>query len=258
MQILASNKTLYMAFVDLEKAFDSVPRRVIWWAHRKLGINEWMVWFIQSMYEKARSRVCVDCNLSEEFSVKAGLQQGFCLSPLVFITVLEALSQEFHAGCPWENLYADDLVIITESLEELQQKLISWKTNIEEKGLRVNMGKTKVLMSGLGLSVLQKSSKDPCGVCLKGVGTNFIFCGGCVRWIHKNCSGIPSRLKSDASFMCKRIGQDRPRDGRLMTEVTLGQEKLEVVPSFCYLGDCLSSGGGHELTSIKRYHVAWG
>ena len=37
--------------------------------------------------------------------------------PLLFITVLEALSHEFHTGCPWENLYADDLVIISESLE---------------------------------------------------------------------------------------------------------------------------------------------
>ena len=45
------------------------------------------------------------------------------------------------------------------------------------KGLRVNVDKTKVLMSGLGLDVLQKSSKDPCGMCLKGVLTNSIFCG---------------------------------------------------------------------------------
>ena len=88
-----------------------------------------------------------DCNLSEEFSVKVGVHQGFCLSPLLFIMVLEALSQEFRTECPWENLYGDDLVIITESLEELQQKLILWKTNMERKGLRVNMGKTNVLTS---------------------------------------------------------------------------------------------------------------
>ena len=77
------------------------------------------------------------------------------------------------------SLSDDDLVIITESLEELQEKLILWKTNMEGEGRRVNMGKTKVLLSGHGLDVLQMFVKDPCGVCLKGVGTHCISCGGC-------------------------------------------------------------------------------
>ena len=43
---LAANKGLYMAFVDLEKAFHRVPRKVIWWALRKLGVEEWIVWLV--------------------------------------------------------------------------------------------------------------------------------------------------------------------------------------------------------------------
>ena len=46
---LAANKRLYMAFVDLEKAFDQVPRKVIWWALRKLGVEEWIVQLVQGM-----------------------------------------------------------------------------------------------------------------------------------------------------------------------------------------------------------------
>ena len=49
---LAAIKSLYMAFVDLEKAFDRVPRRVIWWSLRKLGCEEWLVTLVQGMYEK--------------------------------------------------------------------------------------------------------------------------------------------------------------------------------------------------------------
>ena len=50
---------------------------------------------------------------SEEFEVKVGVHQGSVLSPLLFIIVLKALSREFRSGVPWEDLYADDLVIIS-------------------------------------------------------------------------------------------------------------------------------------------------
>ena len=53
---LAANKRLYMAFIDLEKAFNRVPRKVIWWALRKLGVKEWIVQLVQGMYANARSR----------------------------------------------------------------------------------------------------------------------------------------------------------------------------------------------------------
>ena len=54
-----------MAFVDLEKAFDRVPRKVIWWALRKLGVEEWIVRLVQGMYANARSRVRVCEGYSE-------------------------------------------------------------------------------------------------------------------------------------------------------------------------------------------------
>ena len=89
---LAANKRLYMAFVDLEKAFDRVPRKVIWWALRKLGVEEWIVRLVQGMYANERSRVRVGEGYSEEFEVKVGVHQGSVFSPLLFIIVLEALS----------------------------------------------------------------------------------------------------------------------------------------------------------------------
>ena len=80
-----------MAFVDLEKAFDRVPRKVIWWALRKLGVEEWIVRLVQGMYANVRSRVHVGEGYSEEFEVNVGVHQGSVLSPLLFIIVLEAL-----------------------------------------------------------------------------------------------------------------------------------------------------------------------
>ena len=120
---LAKNKKLYSAFVDLEKAFDRVPRKVIWWAMRKLGIEEWIVRFVQAMYNNTRSRVRVNNTYNDEFGVKVGVHQGSVLSPLLFVIVLEALSCEFRTGTPWELLYADDLVISAETEEGLKMKL---------------------------------------------------------------------------------------------------------------------------------------
>ena len=54
---LAVNKTLYVAFIDLEKAFDRLPQKVIWWVLRKLGVEEWIVGLVQGMYANVRSRV---------------------------------------------------------------------------------------------------------------------------------------------------------------------------------------------------------
>ena len=77
----AINKTLCMAFVDLEKAFDCVPRRVILWALCKLGIDEWLVRLIQSMYENARSRVRVVCNLVKSSVWKWAFTKALAWTP---------------------------------------------------------------------------------------------------------------------------------------------------------------------------------
>ena len=84
----------------------------------KLGVDEWIVHLVQGMYFNARSGVRIGEGYSEEFEVKVGVHQGSVLRPLLFIIALEALSREFRCGVPCEDLYADDLVIIAESLEE--------------------------------------------------------------------------------------------------------------------------------------------
>ena len=72
----AIGKQLYMCFVNLEKAFVIVPRKVLEWALRKKGIAEVLVRSVMSLYEGAKTRVGVDSEFSEEFEVKVGMQQG--------------------------------------------------------------------------------------------------------------------------------------------------------------------------------------
>ena len=56
---LVAGKLVYLAFIDLEKAFDKVPREVIWWSMRKLKLDEWLVRIVQSIYKEVRSRMRV-------------------------------------------------------------------------------------------------------------------------------------------------------------------------------------------------------
>jgi len=69
----AKGKKLYFGFVDLEKAFDRVPREVIRWAMRKLGVEEWLVSAVMSMYTGAKTVVRTVYGNSNGFEVKVGM-----------------------------------------------------------------------------------------------------------------------------------------------------------------------------------------
>ena len=112
-------KKLYFGFVDLEKAFDRVPREVISWAMPKLGVEEWLVSAVMSMYIGAKTVVRTVYGNNKGFEVKVGMHQGSGLSPLLFVIVMEAISSEFRVALPWQLLHADDLAVIAETEEEL-------------------------------------------------------------------------------------------------------------------------------------------
>ena len=76
------NKKLYMCFVDLEKVFDSVPRRVLQWALRK-KLPKILVKAVTSLYEGSQTKVKVESEFSEKFDVAVGVHQGSVLSPLL-------------------------------------------------------------------------------------------------------------------------------------------------------------------------------
>jgi len=124
--------------LDLEKAFDGVPKELIRWAMRKLGVEEWLVFAVLSMYTGAKTVVRTVYGNSICFEVKVSIQQGSALRPLLFVIVMEALSKEFRVALPWELLNADDLVVMAETEDDLIKRLSEWKDNTKNKGMRVS------------------------------------------------------------------------------------------------------------------------
>ena len=254
------NKELYFAFIDLEKAFDRVPRDIMRWALRKAGVEEWLVQAVMSLYRNPRTCIKIQEVFSGEFEVGVGVHQGSVLSPLIFIIVMDVLARELGGNLPWELLYADDLMLMEFSEEGIREKLRRWKHGLEIRGLKVNMEKTKVMAMGKASNLDHKSGKWPCGVCRKGVGSNSIQCSRCLQWIHKKCSGIKGRLKTNQDFVCRNCLNRQTSEGVGTVpkrEIELEKQSIEKVTSFCYLGDVIGMDGSADLAVEARIRSGW-
>lgn len=249
----AAGRKLYMVFVDLEKAFDRVPRKVIWWALRRKGVIEREIQAIIDMYDGVRTAVKLEDDRSDWFEVKVGVHQGSVLSPLLFAVVLDEITKDVREGIPKEFLYADDLVLIGESWTEVEERYAKWKIALKEKGLKINVSKTKAFCTGE--EIITPSQKYPCSVCGRRVGSNSIKCGVCTKWVHKRCTGIQGSLKGIKNFKCKRCCGIRKRT--IAEKVNLAGDDLEIKGRFCYLGDVLSTDGGVDASVIARTRAGW-
>ena len=76
----------------------------------------------------------VDGELSSSFSVKVDVHQGSALSPLLFVIVMDVLTEDVRDGSLMELLYADDLALCGESLNEVMEKYGRWKNAVKGKG----------------------------------------------------------------------------------------------------------------------------
>ena len=143
-------------------------------------------------------------------------------------------------------MYADDLIIIEDSLEECFRRLLIWKEGMERKGLRVNAGKTKIMICGIGLL-------RPVPMCdllhwsrQKEHSMQWLQGSKEMQWAQ-----VPERGPQ------LQVGTARSMDGRPQKEVHIRPDKLEVVASFCYLGDMLPVVGGCELATTTHVKTPW-
>ena len=97
--VLTTNSNSYMCFVDLQKAYDSVDRELLWKVLARAGVLSAMVDVIRQFHNGMRARVRMDDGeLSEWFEVTQGLRQGCVLSPMlfnIFAAVMKVVLQRF-------------------------------------------------------------------------------------------------------------------------------------------------------------------
>ncbi len=167
-------KKLYCAFIDYSKAFDTINRYKLWIKLIRNGINGKILTVIQNVYKNAKS--CLkhpSGNISKHFPSMIGVRQGDNLSPLLFSIYLNDLESYLSEQCKGlttissmvENidfddvviylrmhclLYADDTIILAESLEDLQKGLDTLNQYCKDWDLKVNSDKSKVMIFSKG------------------------------------------------------------------------------------------------------------
>ena len=155
-QSLEWQSTLYLNFIDFEKAFDSVDREVIWKILRHYGIPQVFINLIQELYEDATCQVIHNGKLTNPFEVKTGVRQGCLLSPMIFLMVVDWImcrtTRDDKCGIKWnltqylEDLdFADDLCLLSQNHQHLQSKTNKLVEEAAKTGLNVNIGKTEVM-----------------------------------------------------------------------------------------------------------------
>ena len=143
---MEGNLAVFCGFVDLEKAYDRVPRDVLYWCLRRKGVSEKLVRMVMETYQDCKTAVSTIEGLSREFEIGVGLHQGSALSPLLFAVIIDVLSEHLRAENLWELLFADDLAIMADSEEQLQERLLKWQECLEKYGLKMNATKTETMV----------------------------------------------------------------------------------------------------------------
>ncbi|KAI5715261.1 hypothetical protein M8J77_013350 [Diaphorina citri] len=136
-------RDVHAVFIDLEKAYDRVPRDEVWRCMRVKGVPEKYVRLVNEMGVKTEIRSSV--GMTEGFEVRVGLHQGSVISPYLFDMVMDVLTDDFRGEAPWNMLFADDIVICDFSKETLEIKLEEWRKAFEQRGLKISRTKTEYL-----------------------------------------------------------------------------------------------------------------
>jgi exonuclease III len=153
---LGSNKKIYACFVDFQKAFDSVSHPILLKKLLEGGIKGKCFDIIQSLYATNKIAVRLENNISNFFTSNIGIKQGDGLSPTLFNVFINDLEQYFlDKKCDPISmiesklsclLYADDLLLLSESATGLQNCLDQLDKFCNDSELAINLKKTKVMI----------------------------------------------------------------------------------------------------------------
>ena len=150
------NASLYINFIDFEKAFDSVDGENLWKLLRHYGIPPKITELIKNTYQNMSCRIIHDGKLTEAFEIESGVRQGCLLSPFLFLLVIDWVmsntTENRKNGIQWtlfkqlEDLdFADDIALLAQSHKQMQEKTTILDSLAQQMGLKINDSKSKIM-----------------------------------------------------------------------------------------------------------------
>lgn len=152
-------KPLFVCYVDISKAYDSVPRDKLWTRLHDMGVRGRMLHALGAFYKDVCCSIKFADGVSETFPSNIGVRQGCPLSPFIFGVFIEILHDMLEERLPGSGavldyvpgkipllMFADDLLNIANAAVELQSQLDVLSAFCSEYGMRVNFSKTKVVV----------------------------------------------------------------------------------------------------------------
>ena len=154
-QSIEWQSSLYINFIDFEKAFDSISREVLWRLLHHYRMPVKTVTTIRALYEGFSVQVVHNGQKTEPLNMRTGVRQGCLLSPLLFLVALDWVTRTAFTrrrGIQWsfttslENLdFVDDLVLLSHRVQDMKDKTQALKEQGAKVGLKINATKTKLM-----------------------------------------------------------------------------------------------------------------
>ena len=139
-------KNIIVTFIDLEKAYDRLPRarEEIWRCSRERNVPEKYIRIVQDMY-----RGCITLVRSAAgeniFGVEVGLNQPAALSPYLFQLLMDVLTDDVRKDVPVSLMFADDIVLCGDDERDMAVYLETWRRALEDRGMMSSRPKTQFI-----------------------------------------------------------------------------------------------------------------
>ena len=148
-----------MAFVDYEKAFDSIQHKAVFEALQQHGVHKKYINIVKEMYKGGTAQIRTE-TLSRKIKITKCVPQGDTLSPVMFTSALEEIFKRLNIetgvkinGERLSNLrFADDIILFAENEKQLQNLLKDLNTEGKKDGLKMNKNKAKIMCNEVAKS----------------------------------------------------------------------------------------------------------